>query len=226
MIRERMRQIAVVVAKDLLLELRTREVLWTAGLFSVVLVTLFVFSGFETAAIARGAAPGVLWVSLAFVGTLVFTRTFQREKESRVLDGLLLVPGSVDALFVGKLIINIVLLAALELVLVPMVVVTFRVELAAPNEVALALILGTVGYSALGTVLAASLASVKLREVLLPLVLFPLSIPLFVCGVRATHSATAAGGDGQGWLSLMAAIDVLYLVLASWLFRQAVDHGE
>ena len=223
---ERSRQIAVVVAKDLLLELRTREVLWTAGLFSVVLVTLFVFSGFETAAIARGAAPGVLWVSLAFVGTLVFTRTFQREKESRVLDGLLLVPGAVDALFVGKLIVNVLLLMALQVVLVPMVVATFRVQLQAPAVLASALLLGTLGYCALGTVLSAALASVKLREVLLPLVLFPMAIPLFVAGVRATHSATVAGGDGQGWIGLMAAIDVLYLVLASWLFRQAVDHGE
>jgi len=223
---EQLRQIAVVVGKDLLLELRTREVLWTAGLFSVVLVTLFVFSGFETAAIARGAAPGVLWVSLAFVGTLVFTRTFQREKESRVLDGLLLVPGAVDALFVGKLTVNVLLLAALEVVLVPMVVTTFRVEVFAPGAMATALLLGTLGYCALGTVLSASLASVKLREVLLPLVLFPLAIPLFVAGVRATHAATVAEGGAESWLGLMVAMDALYLVLASWLFRQAVDHGE
>lgn len=217
-------QTIAIVRKDLRVELRTREVLYTATLFALVLVTVFVFSGFSEVALMRDAAPGVLWVSVAFVGTLVFGRTFQREREERAVAGLLMVPGILDALFLGKLVVNVLLLGLVELLLVPAVALTFRVDLlpiALPLFVVLGL--GTLGYATLGTVLAAALASVRLREVILPLVLYPLCLPLLLAGVQATASLVQTGSVPMGWLGVLVAFDLLFLVLARWLFGEALD---
>ena len=217
-------QTIAIVRKDLRVELRTREVLYTATLFALFLVTVFVFSGFSEVALMRDAAPGVLWVSVAFVGTLVFGRTFQREREERAVAGLLMVPGILDALFLGKLVVNVLLLGLVELLLVPAVALTFRVDLlpiALPLFVVLGL--GTLGYATLGTVLAAALASVRLREVIMPLVLYPLCLPLLLAGVQATASLVRTGSVPMGWLGVLVAFDLLFLVLARWLFGEALD---
>jgi len=215
-----------ILAKDLRIELRTREVVYTAGLFSIVLVTVFVFSGFESTEIARGAAPGVLWVSIAFTGTIVFSRTFQREREEQAIVALLLVPKIIDALFAAKLLFNIFLMIGVQLLLVPAVMATFSVSVDAPFALVLVLLLGTLGFCAMGTVLSAALATVKLREVLLPMLLFPLCIPLIVAGVRATSVLMGGGGAIGDWVGMMVAFDVLFLVLARWLFGEAVDGGQ
>lgn len=220
------RQYRAILGKDLRVELRTREILYTAVLFSAVLVTLFVFSGFETAALVTGAAPGVMWVSIAFVGTLVFSRTFQRERDEGAIEGLLLVPGIIDALYLAKLTFNLLLLGLIEAVLVPLVVITFRMEVEQPGLLVEALALGTLGFCALGTVLAAALASVKLREVLLPLVLYPLCIPLLVAGVRSTSLIASGDSEVGQWFGLMLAFDALFIALGRWLFGEAVDSGE
>lgn len=216
---------SALLAKEATVELRTREVLYTGLLFAAVLVTVFMFSGFETAALARDAAPGVLWVSVAFVGTIVFSRTFQREREDRVVAALLLVPGIADALWAAKFTANLTLLLVVELLLVPLVLFTFRVEAADAPMLLGTLVLGSTGFCALGTVLAASLAAVKLREVLLPLVLFPLATPLLVSGVRATEIAFEGGDGVWGWLQLMIAFDVLFAVVGQWLFAAALEDG-
>lgn len=222
-----LRQTWTLVQKDLVLEWRTREVVYTAGLFALVLVTLFLFSGFETAAMARGAAPGVLWVGIAFTGALVFGRTFEREREDRAIQGLLLIPGIVEPLYLAKLIVNLVLLGIVELLLVPAVWITFRMDVQSPGVLLLCILLGTVGFCAMGTVLAATLATVRLRAVILPVLLYPLCIPLLVAATNATAALLRPGSPGVwDWLALMAAFDVLFVVLSRWLFGQALDHQE
>ncbi len=221
-----MRQILAMIAKDLRIELRTREVVYTSLLFSVVLVTLFVFSGFGETADTRRAAPGVLWVSMTFVGTLVFGRTFQRERDERAVLGLLLAPGATKALYWAKLFVNLLFLGSVEVVLVPLVAALFKLQLGTvlgPLTVLLAA--GTLGFCALGTVLAAALSSLRLKEVLMPLVLFPLALPVLLAGVKGTSALIDAPGweSIQSWLTLMIAFDLLFLVLSAWLFRQALD---
>lgn len=221
-----LRQARALFVKDIRVELRTREVLSTALLFAVVLVVLFVFSGFSEISVMQEAAPGVLWVSFAFLGTLVFGRTFQREREERAIAGLLLVPGVLDGLFFAKLGVNLVLLSIVESLLVPAVALTFRVELLpvlGPFVGVLAL--ATLGYATLGTVLSAALASVRLREVILPLVLYPLILPLMVCGVSATAALLREGPDAviAPYVQVLLAFDVMFLALSRWLFGEAVD---
>ncbi|MCB9532191.1 MAG: heme exporter protein CcmB [Myxococcales bacterium] len=220
------RQLAAIAGKDLRIELRAREILYTATLFSVVVIVVFLFSGFGDSGETRRAAPGVLWVTIAFVGTLVFGRTFQREREQNAIAGLLLAPSIVGPLFAAKLLVNLALLGAIELIVVPVVTVTFGVPLAAVGgAVALVVALGTLGFAALGTVLAASLSTLRLREVLLPIVLYPLCLPLLLACVKATQLLVAGDGLGaaRGWLSIVVAFDVLYLALSRWLFGQALE---
>lgn len=212
--------------KDLTVELRTREVLYTSGLFALVLMTVFVFAGFGERALAATTAPGVLWVSIAFLGALVFARTFQRERENRAMDGLRLVPGILDALYASKLVTNLLLLLSLQVLLVPSLLLVFPLP-QQPELLPLAglLVAGTVGLCALGTVLSAALAAVRMREVLLPLLLYPLAIPLLIAGVKgsaALFDPVAPAGPGD-WLALMLAFDALFLVLGRWLFGEAVD---
>lgn len=222
-----LRRTAAVIGKDLRVELRTREVLYSSVLFAAVLVTLFIFGGFETSAMATMAAPGVMWVCIAFVGSLVFSRTFQRERDERAMVGLLMVPGMLDALFLGKLAVNWLLLSVVQVLLVPMVMIVFRAEVASIPLLTGIVLLGSLGFCALGTVLAAALATVRLREVLLPLVLYPLCIPLLVAAVRSTAALMRGATEGLGsWIGIMVTFDLLFLALARWLFAEAVDSGE
>lgn len=220
------RQTWAILRKDLLIELRTREIIYSAVLFAVVLVTVFLFSGFETAQISRGAAPGVLWVAVAFVGSLVFSRTFQREREERALAAVLLSGPVLDALFVAKLALNFLLLVGVQIVLVPLVMVTFRVTPASWVALFGVLAIGSLGFCIMGTVLSAALATVRLREVLLPILLYPLCIPLLICGVRATAVLTAGDTNTGDWIAIMIAFNALFLVLGRWLFGEAVDGGD
>ena len=218
-------QWAAIVAKDLRIELRSREILITAALFALVIVTLFLFSGFGESVDQRRAAPGVLWTTIAFVGTLVFSRTFQREREHGAIAGLLLAPAIVGPLFAAKLFVNLLLVGIMEALLVPAVAITFGLPLGgAIGAVVGTVVLGTLGFAALGTVLAAALSTLRLRDVLLPIVLYPLCLPLLLASVKAT-ALVAAGDVGVAapWLVIVVVFDVLYLVLGRWLFGQALD---
>lgn len=221
-----LRQTAALMAKDLRIELRTREILYTSLLFAIVLVTVFLFSGFGETADIRRAAPGVLWVCLAFVGTLVFSRTFQREREERAVLGLLLAPNALGPLYTAKLLVNWILLCAVELLLVPVVAAVFGLDLSSIGlPLAALMVAGSLGYCALGTVLAAALSSLRLREVLMPLVLFPLSLPLLLAGVKGTSAMVDSGSVEAAlpWFSVVLAFDALFVVLSRWLFAEALD---
>ena len=222
-----LRQVKVLLAHELRMELRTRESLWTASLFAAVLLTVFLFSGFDDRRIALQAFPGVLWVSVAFVGSVVFARSFQRERESGVMDALLLVPGASSGLFVARTLTNLALLMFIEALLVPIAAGAFsvRVDASASAWLALVVFLGTAGYAVMGTVLSAALSTMRLRDVLLPIVLFPLTIPLLIAGVRATHALVIDGSssDASNWLGLMIAFDAVFIIVGRWLFEQTMD---
>src|SRR5690625_2579438 len=116
-VRQKLAQFWVLLRHELRLEVRTRESIWTAGLFAAVLLTVFVFSGFDEKRIAARAFPGILWVSVSFVGSVIFGRSFQRERAGRLIDALLLVPGALSSLFAARTLTNMLLLLGIELLL-------------------------------------------------------------------------------------------------------------
>jgi heme exporter protein B len=203
-------------------------VLYTSIFFAVLLATVFMFGFQQGSRVQAEVGPGILWIALTFAGTIAFSRSFEREREAGCISGLRLVPGIYTPLFFGKCVANILWLGLMELVLVPVVGVVFH--LPADTffaELVLLLLLGTIGLSLLGTVLGAALVKIRLREVLLPLVLFPLVVPLLVAGVSATEALVrdepAVFAD---WTRLMVAFDVVYLVLSTWLFRPLLEATE
>lgn len=221
-----LRRFLVLLRKDLTIEWRSREVLLIGGLFSLVIVSLFVFSGLTARTIAATAVSSAIWVSLAFIGTVVFSRTFQRESEHQAIEQLMLLRGIAGPLFASKLATNFLLLFALEVPLVLILLMTFQVDVA-PNYGPILLIVGagTLGFSALGSVLSAALSAMNLREVLLPIVLFPLTIPLFIAGAQATRGIVDAGwtSDVADWLLIIAMFDVIFLFVSRWLFGEVTE---
>lgn len=218
-----LRQTLAVLAKEMTIELRTREIIYTTLLFGGIIVVVFAF-GFTEGADPRQAAPGVLWTAMLFAGTVTINRTFDREREGNCISALTLVPGIGPPLFLGKFLANVIFLLALEVMVAPLVLVMFKfTSVPHPLGLALTLGLGVVAYASLGTLVGAMLAHVRLRGILLPLVLFPLMIPVFGVGVTAT--GTFLSGDALGWsyIPAMLAFDFLLLIVSAWLFSKLIE---
>lgn len=212
-----------VTAKDLRIELRTREILYSMVLFAVLVVVVFAFAflgGPRAASEAGALAPGILWVSIAFAGTLGLNRIASRELDGDCLTGLVTSPASRGGIFLGKLAASLLFLLAMELLLLPLVTLLFALDpLPRLGWHLLALLLGSLGFCGLGTLFAMMLLNARLREVLLPLVFYPLVTPVIIAGVKST-GALLAGDTATAftWLKLLLAFDVVFTTAAAWAF--------
>lgn len=223
-----LRQTAAVLGKELRVELRTREILYTMVFFGLVIVVVFGFGLFEERS-ARLAAPGVLWTALLLAGTISVNRTFEREREGDCLTGLVLVPGIAPGLFVGKMLANLVFLLVTMSLVGPLVLIVFKFG-TVPNlgGVIATVALGSLGYAVLGTLVGGMLGQVRMRAILLPLVLFPMVIPVFGIGVTATASLLNEGDAEAVRLEVdegLEAGSVVELGLGGWTFGYEVAPG-
>jgi heme exporter protein B len=216
-----LRQTWALVRKDLRHELRNGEVVTTALSFSVLLTILFTFAFYQNERTVSLVFPGILWISIVFTGTLVVTRTFSRESESGCLRAMALVPGSEESLYASKMVVNLLFMGAFELVLLPFLGLAFDIAIVErlPAFVAI-LATGTLGFTAIGTLVSAMLVGNRLRDVLLPIVLYPLSVPLLIGGVLATRRLISDDGTAVwGWVRIMGAMDIALLFVGYVLFR-------
>ena len=213
----------LVTRKDLLIEFRSREILYTTLFFAVSCVLVFAFSFVREGRAMSDAAAGILWIAIAFSGTLALGRTFERERQSETLRALLMAPIDRPALYIGKLLGVVILLAAVELVVVPLVALLFDAPLFRHPLLLAGLVLtGSVGFAAVGTLFAAMLVRTKSRDVLLPLLLYPITIPVIIAGVRGTAALLQADVDvamARAWLSMLTFFDVVFITLALWTFE-------
>ncbi len=213
----------LVLRKDLIVEIRSLEIVSTSLFFAVACVLFFAVAFVEDGRALDGAAAGILWIAVAFAGTLALGRTFERERQAETLRALLLAPADRPALYVGKLLGIVALLAVTEAVLLPLVAYLFQAAFfARPLWMLAVLAAGTVGYCSVGTLFAAMLVRARSRDVLLPILLYPITIPVIIAGVRATTTLIAPEFDpalARFWLSLMAAYDVVFVTLALWSFE-------
>ena len=186
------RVVWIVARKDLAIEARSRELINTTIFFAVSCVVVFSVSFVGEGGDGRAlgdAAAGILWVAIAFSGTLALGRTFERERYGDTLRALLLAPGSRAAIYVGKLVGIVTLLIATELVVVPLIALLFQAKLFEHVLLTAALLVcGTVGFATVGTLFAAMLARARSRDVLLPILLYPVTIPVMIAGVRGTSA--------------------------------------
>ncbi len=211
--------IAAIITKDLAAERRTREQFSAMLIFALIALLSFGFALDLQGNSARAAAPGILWTTLLFSGTLSLNRSLAREEQSGGLDALRLIPVDSSALFLGKAIANWIVMTAVEALLIPLCMILFNLSLLRPEIIAV-LLLGTWGYAAVGTLLAAMAVNSRAREVLLPILLLPLVIPLLIAAVQAT-AILVDGGDWNavaGWIRLLVVYDLVVGAVALLTF--------
>ena len=217
------RVVWLVLRKDLTVEVRSLEIAYTTLFFAVSCVLVFAFALVREGRAPEDGAAGILWISIAFAGTLALGRAFERERQSETLRALLLAPAARPAIYVGKLLGIVALLGACEMVLVPLVALLFQAPLFAhPVWLAIILLAGTIGFAAVGTLFAAMLVRARTRDVLLPVLLYPITVPVIIAGVRATAALLAPEVDAgvlQVWFALLVCFDVVFLTLALWTFE-------
>ena len=213
----------LVLRKDVVIEAKSFEMFSTTLFFAVSCVLVFAFALVRDGTIVADAAAGILWIAIAFAGTLALGRTFERERYAETLRALLLAPAPRAAIYVGKLLGIVLLLAVAEAALVPLVTLLFSAPLfARPLLLAGLLLAGTVGFAAVGTLFAAMLVRSRTRDVMLPILLYPITVPVIIAGVRGTAALLADTPDeavATMWLSLLVAFDVVFVTLALWTFE-------
>lgn len=212
------RAATTVLAKELRMEFRTRELLTTTVVFALIIVVLFSFAFDPTAAESRRYGPGLLWIAFLFAGSLMLNPSFAREQSNQTLDALRMAPVPAFAILLGKMLANLIFLGVAEAILVPVFAVLYNLSLAGViGRLALVLLLGTSGLAITGTVFSAVAAHARMRELLLPLLLLPILAPLLIAAVEATASLFAEQPAlDRTWLVFLGGFDIVFLT-ASWL---------
>ncbi|MCC6173689.1 MAG: heme exporter protein CcmB [Chloroflexi bacterium] len=214
---------ATLVWRDLVAEARTREVVGGGVAFALLVLVVFNFAIDLRLDNAVDVAPGILWIGFAFAGMLGFGRTFAAERERGTLDGLLLAPIDRGAIYLARVITNAVLMGIVEAVALPAFVALYNVTLAW-GPALLVVVLGTIGFSAAGTVVAAIAANTRAREVMLPLLLLPLAVPVLIASVKATALALGAHPvEELPWLQLLAGFDVILVATSFLVFEYVLE---
>jgi len=222
---EVLRDAWTIARKDLRLEFRSRTAILSALVFTVLVLLVLNFGRDPTAVAAVDLAPGILWVTFTFAAMLALNRAFQLELENQALDGLLLAPVSATSLYWGKLIANLAFVAVVEGVGLPVFVLLFNVPVAHALLPLLGVIaLATVGFVAVGTLFSAMVIRTRFAELMLPVLLLPFLIPPLIGAVQATARLLAARplSEVSGGLRLLAAYDIVFVLLATLLFPHTV----
>lgn len=214
----------LVLKKDLIIERRSKELLFTVIAFGLLATVVFALSFYIDKKSTIAFSPGVIWVVVLFSGTLGLQRLFAPEHENDCMAGLLLSPADPRGVYLGKVFVQLVFSGAMEIVTIPLIFLFFDLfPLVTPTTVlliALILILGTIGMALIGTLFAAMLLNARLREVLLPAVVYPLVTPVLIAGVQSTRELLggASPADVLGWITLLGAFDLIYAAVALILF--------
>ena len=219
-----LRALRAIVWKDLVAELRSRELLSSMLVFALLVILIFNFA-LELDAKARATVTaGVLWVTFAFAGTLGLNRSMATEKDRGCLDGLLLAPVDRSAIYFGKAIGNLVFMFIVEAIVLPVYSVLYNTNLFQPGLL-LVILLGSIGYVAVGTLLASMAVQTRTRDVLLPILLFPLVVPVMIAAVKASTGFLEGLElvDIRPWLNLLVVYDIIFTAVAFMVFDYIVE---
>ena len=216
--------VLVIVWKDILLELRSKDLVVSVLVFGLLVVVVFNFALNNAPGRAEQLAPGILWTAFAFAAILAMNRAFVRDQEQGGLEGLLISPVSRDAIFLGKALTSLIFMLLVEAALLPVYAVMLDFSALSFNLV-LTIFLGTLGFAVVGTLFSAMAVQTRSREIMLPVLFFPVVLPIIIAAVEA--STRAVGGEtfvGLGrWLPLIAVFDAVFLVICPWIFAFVVE---
>ena len=212
------RQIWIVAVKDLKAELRTKEAINASFAFALVILLMFSFAFDPSDETTRDISGGLLWIAFAFAGTLILNRSFARELPNDCLDALIAAPLSSSALFFGKALANFILVTAVELVAMPVFGVFYNVHWTAQFPALLmVIVLGTWGMTVIGTIFSALTVNIRLREVMLPMLTYPILVPALMAAMRLTTDLAVGSPIAPGnfeWLKMLVGFDVIYTAVS------------
>ncbi len=218
------RAVSAVIWKDLAAELRSRELLSAMLVFALLVILVFNFALELDAGTRAAVTAGVLWVTFAFAGTLGLNRSMAMEKDRGCLDGLLLAPVDRSAIYFGKAIGNLIFMLIVEAIVLPVYSVLYTVNLFNPGLL-LIILLGSIGYVAVGTLLSSMAVQTRTRDVLLPVLLFPLVIPILIASVKGSTGFLQGVdiADIRPWINLLLVYDVIFIAVAFMVFDYIVE---
>jgi heme exporter protein B len=219
------RKVMAIVGKDIAAELRTKEMFSAMFVFSLLIIFIFNFAFDLRAENVQVLAPGVLWVAIAFAGMLGLSRSFILERDRGVLDGLLLAPVDRSAIYLGKMIGNVLFISLVEIIILPFFVILFNQPAAALFPLTGVIILGSISFASVGTLFSAMAVHTRAREVLLPIMLFPVIIPAMLSAVRLTSAILdkIPFDEASHWLALLVAFNVIFIAASFMLFEFVVE---
>jgi heme exporter protein B len=219
------RKIFAIVGKDIATEIRTKEMMGAMFVFSLLILFIFNFAFDLRANNLQALAPGVLWIAITFAGMLGLSRSFVLERDRGVIDGLLLAPVDRSAIYFGKMIGNVLFISLVEIIILPFYIVLFNQPPAVIPALVGVIILGTIGFASVGTLFSAMAVHTRAREVLLPIMLFPVVIPVMLAAVQLT--AGILDGlpfeDVQHWFALLVVFDLVFIVASVIMFEFVVE---
>jgi len=216
-------KVLVIVWKDVMAELRTKEMFSSMLVFALLLIVIFNFSFELRVDNLAQVAPGVLWVTFAFASTLELNRALSLEMENGCLDGLFLAPMDRSVIYFGKMLGNLIFISAIEALMLPIFSVLFELNLIQP-PLLLTIFLGTIGIAAVGTLLSAIAVNTRAREVMLPVLLFPIILPVVISAVKVTAGILDGIplSDLAHWFRFLIAFDIIFLVVSYMTFDYVV----
>ncbi|HEY5547909.1 MAG TPA: heme exporter protein CcmB [Gemmatimonadaceae bacterium] len=221
-----LRRVRAIIWKDLTTERRSKAGFNAVAFLGILILLLFGFALGPDAEALRNAAAGALWLAILFAGVLAFNRAYQLELDGGALEPLLLYPAPRWTIFAGKFAANLLFVLLVEVVIVPVAIVLFQVQsLAGWAPAAGVMVLGSIGFVALGTFYASMASRSRAREVLLPLLLFPMLVPVLLASAEAS-SALLAGNpmrDAGAWIKLLVAFDVIFVVASFLAFDHVIE---
>lgn len=222
--REYLRAIGAVVWKDMAAEMRSRELISSMLVFALLVILIFNFALELDAAVRNTVTSGVLWVTFAFAGTLGLNRSLAVEKDRGCLDGLLLAPVDRSAIYFGKVIGNLVFMFIVEIIVLPVYSLLYNQNLFKPGLIGV-ILLGSIGFVVVGTLLSSMAVQTRTRDVMLPILLFPVIIPVMIAAVKASSGFLQAVpfDEISPWLNLLVVYDVIFTAVAFMVFDYVVE---
>jgi heme exporter protein B len=218
------RKVIAITWKDALSEIRTREIVFSVLVFTLLVIVVFNFAFSASQETMRLVAPGILWVTFTFAGVLSLNRSFILEKEDGCLEGLMVCPMSREVIYVGKMLGSLLFMLIIEIIALPVFAVLFNLPVLTP-QIAAITVLATVGFVAVGTLFSALAVNTKAREMVLPILFLPVVVPIIISAVKASGLALS-GESWSGlspWLQIIGAFDAIFLVVSFWVFAFVIE---
>lgn len=213
--------VMTILWKDIRYELRSKQTWFGMGMFALLVLVIFNFTFDLRVDNVSAIAPRVLWIAFIFASLLGLGRTLAAEREQSSMDRLLLCPVDRKAIYLAKLLGNLLFIGVVEIVALPIYALLFNVPL--PAALLLIVLLGTLGIATIGTLFSVMAAATRARELLLPILVFPLIVPVVISVVRATQQLMAPTVNEPPWIGLLIAFDIIFLSISMLTFQYVVE---